>query len=176
VAVLHGRQTEGIVLAGIFFVSNANQADLSSDDGGEDFFPRQTAKAKSRLRVCGAGQRAAKREHPGILFHPDLAPAEVIAMLFAPAGVAASRLEVTLGIRTNPDVAPGGRNDERLIRFKTWASRTAAPGHFDTETLPDLSRRIPLLVRTYRRPTARADSTGSVRSSSSIVRERIMSG
>src|SRR5262249_38995362 len=43
---------------------------------------------------------------------PDLLPALVVAVLLAPAGVAAGRLDVPIGARPDPDLAPGRGDGE----------------------------------------------------------------
>ena len=48
-----------------------------------------------------------------LCFIAALRPSGVIAVLFSAAIIAAGRLDVTLRLRANPDVGPGGRDGKR---------------------------------------------------------------
>src|SRR4029450_12423383 len=48
----------------------------------------------------------------------DLAPARVVAILLAPAGIAADGLDVAPGIGADPDVGPGRRDGQRPDAFQ----------------------------------------------------------
>src|SRR6185312_1901022 len=52
-------------------------------------------------------------DHPRVLGAVALvAPARVITVLLAPAGVASGRLQVAVGVGADPDVGPGGRDGQ----------------------------------------------------------------
>ena len=58
-------------------------------------------------------QRAREVDHRvELLLVAPLAPPVVVAVLLAPAGVDAGRLDVAHRVRADPDVLPGGRDDE----------------------------------------------------------------
>src|ERR1700730_2801662 len=87
-----------------------------ADDGRQYLLPRQTVVleitvgALADLREC-----LGKGEH-GIVLNrvADLAPPRAIAILLSAPRVSPARLQVSAGIRTDPDVGPGRRDGEAL--------------------------------------------------------------
>ena len=63
-------------------------------------------------RGCRAAPRAKSIMRSYFVGVAHLAPARVVAVLLAPLGVAAGRLEVAVGVRADPDVRPGRRDRE----------------------------------------------------------------
>lgn len=110
-AIAHRREPERIILFGVFFVADADDAGLENPHNrGKDFLNGQT-----RLREVPCGALANFLERFGEVDHAivfvliaDFAPARVIAELFATAIVAPGGLQVTVGISTNPNVSPRG--------------------------------------------------------------------
>ena len=75
--------------------------------------PGRARSCSTRSRMVG--RAAPKRHHALVLgLVADLAPAGVVAALLAAAGVASGGLEVAVGDGADPDIGPGGRDDERL--------------------------------------------------------------
>jgi hypothetical protein len=113
--VAHGRQPERLVVACVLVIPDPNERLLEKlDDGGEHLL---AAKAGA-VQVCG-GSLADPRQHlrernEAAVFHfvAQLPPSRMIPVLFASAGVAAGGLQVAERMRTDPDIAPGGRDDE----------------------------------------------------------------
>jgi len=116
VLVAHRRQPEGMIVAGVLLVADADQRLLQQlHDSREHFLPRQPL-----LLQIGAGVAANARKHPRerdeafvLGFVTLFAPARVIAVLFASARVAPRRLNVAVGVGTDPHIRPGGWDRER---------------------------------------------------------------
>jgi hypothetical protein len=69
-------------------------------------------------------ERLCKREQPAIFhFIAEFPPPRVIAVLLPAASVPAGRLNVTERVRTDPDVAPRGRDRERLDTLENLLAR-----------------------------------------------------
>ena len=115
--VAHRRQAEGVVLAGVLIVADADEGCLEQlHDGGEHLFARHAGQREVFLHATAdRGQRLGEGDRVAVLgFVADFAPLVVIAVLLAPAGVAADGLQVAVGDRADPDVLPGGRDHEVL--------------------------------------------------------------
>ena len=116
VLVAHRRQPEGMIVAGVLLVADADQRLLQQlYDSREHFLPRQPP-----LLQIGAGVAANARKHPRerdeafvLRFVTLFAPARMVAVLFASTRVAPRRLNVAVGVGTDPHVRPRRRDDDR---------------------------------------------------------------
>jgi len=117
VAVVQGGEAVGVVFAGIFFVADADAGGLhEADDGAEDLFAGEAGEGEVVVDLfADDGEGVAEEDHALVLgFVADLAPAGMVAALLASTLVAAGDLEVAVGDGADPDLAPGGRDDEGL--------------------------------------------------------------
>ncbi len=109
-------KSERVILARVFFVADSNPADLEqSHDCGQDLFTRQPGQGQIAIDLTPNGRQLfAERQHP-VVFGcvTNLAPALVIPMLLPASGISTGRLNVAVGQRTDPNVAPCGRNRKR---------------------------------------------------------------
>src|SRR5262249_54129831 len=65
--------------------------------------------------MADTGQGLGEGDHALVLrFVADRAPAGVVEVLLAAAGVAAGGLQMAVGPRADPDLGPGGRDRQRL--------------------------------------------------------------
>ena len=104
-------------LARVLFVADADQGDFhEGDDGGEDFFARQAGLLEVLVDAFANGREGFGEESHALVLSlvADFAPARVITALLAAAGVASGGLEVSVGDGADPDVGPGGWDDEGL--------------------------------------------------------------
>ena len=113
----HGGEAVGLVFAGVLDVADADEGSFhEADDGGEDLFAGEAGEGEIVVDLLAdAGEGLAEEGHALVLgFVAGFAPAWVVAALLASAGVAAGGLEVAVGVGADPDVGPGGRDDEAL--------------------------------------------------------------
>ncbi len=113
VAVAHRGQAEALVVAGVLRVADADQRGLEqAHDGRQHLLARQAAAPEVGLDArADRRQRAAEHQHAVELVRvAHRAPAAVVAVLLAAAGVAPGRLEMALALRADPDVGPGRRD------------------------------------------------------------------
>jgi hypothetical protein len=116
VAVAEGGETERPVVARVFLVADANERGLQElDDGGQDAAAREPAVGEVFLEAgTDEGQGLPEGEHAAVFrLVAHGAPPRVIAVLLAAAGIAGRDLDVAEGVRADPHVRPGGRDDER---------------------------------------------------------------
>src|SRR5690606_25133523 len=113
VAGTQGRQPVGAVAARITRVADADQRGFEQHHHqGHDLFARHAGK-RQMLFQTGAQpwQGLAELEHALILVAvPDFSPAEVVAILLAPARITPGCLQVALRIRTDPYICIRWRN------------------------------------------------------------------
>jgi hypothetical protein len=117
VGIAHRRQADRTVLAGVLFVPDPDQRPLEQlDDCRKHLLARKARLGKIGLRPrTDLGERRRKRDEPPVLHVvANDAPAAVIAVLLAVASITPGRLEVAVGIGTDPDSGPGRRNRERV--------------------------------------------------------------
>ena len=115
VALAQGRQAKAPVRPGVFVVADADQGDLEkADRRRQHLLPGQTAPAKVGGDAAPkAGEGATEGEDPLELgFVAERSPAGVIAVLLAPARIAADRLDVAIRILADPYTLPSRRDDE----------------------------------------------------------------
>jgi hypothetical protein len=115
VALLHGRQPVGLVGDRVVLGADAEEAAVQQPDGhGEDVVLGEVLAREVALdALAQPRQRAGEDDHvlelglvaPG-------APARVVEVLLAVALVDARGLDVAAGVRADPDVLPGGRDDQ----------------------------------------------------------------
>ncbi len=113
VLVVHRRQPERMVVAGVLLVADANQRRLQQlDRGREHLLARQAALAQmTGDGATNLGQRFRERDDAFVfVLVLSLAPPRVVAILLAAAGVAAGGLQVSVRRRADPDVFPRRRN------------------------------------------------------------------
>jgi hypothetical protein len=114
--IAQGCKTIALVGLGVFGVANAKQGRLQqTDDCGEYPLARQTAPPQ-----IGPDPLPDGRQHPAESQHlavfrlvADLAPTRMIAILLAAALVPTHRLDVAIGIGTDPHRGPGRRDRQR---------------------------------------------------------------
>src|SRR5207244_2044991 len=82
---------------------------------GQHFLPRQARQLQVLFgRRADGWQGSAEGDHAIVLGPvPDLAPAGVVAVLLAAAGIPASSLDVAVVARAHPDVGPRWRDGAR---------------------------------------------------------------
>ena len=117
VAAAEGGEAEGVVFACVGLVANADEGGFEeADDGGEDLFAREAGEGEVLVdALADGGECGAEVEHVFVLgLVADFAPARVVAGLLATAGVAAGGLQVAVGEGADPDVDPGGWDDQGL--------------------------------------------------------------
>jgi hypothetical protein len=90
------------------------------DDGRQHFFARQAGQFQCAVDFgADGGEGLAEVDHPLVLhLVAHGAPFRMVAVLLASARVASGGLQVAVGLRADPDVGPGRRNDERLDPFQ----------------------------------------------------------
>src|SRR5688572_27671480 len=110
-------QAVRLVAPRVFIVAHAQQRAIhQAHDAGYDLLPRQAAPAKVALDAA-ADRRQGTAERPQpieLAAVAALAPARVIDVLFAPAGIDAGGLQVAIRRGADPYVPPRGRNGELL--------------------------------------------------------------
>ena len=116
-AFLDRGQAVAAIVFGIDLTSDPEQAEVEQPKrGSERPLPRHPLE-RQQLGHPSTGLRQSHPdvEHP-IMLGPVtlLAPLRVVQVLAATSIVSADSLEVAVGQRADPDVAPGRRNDERL--------------------------------------------------------------
>lgn len=115
VFVAHGGEAEGVIGAGVFVVADADEGGFEKlDDGGEHLAAVEIGELEI-LGDAGAdfGKGAAELEDAFVLgLVAGLAPERMVAVLFAAACVDAGGLQMPVGVFGNPDVGPGGWEDE----------------------------------------------------------------
>src|SRR6185436_8387470 len=116
-------KAKGIVGARVFLVAHANARGLEQPhDRGEHLVAGQTGQRQVLVDAAtDARQRLGEGEHATVLgLVAYFAPAHVIAVLLAPARVAAGSLEVAIVARADPDLFPGGRNRQLADACKSF--------------------------------------------------------
>src|SRR5205814_575783 len=110
-------QTERLIFARVFFVSDAYERSLQKPhDCREHFLPRQTrqfqilSNSPANIRQS-FGELSEALE---LVFVARFAPSLVIAVLLAATRVATRRLDVAICRRTNPNLCPGRGNGQTL--------------------------------------------------------------
>jgi hypothetical protein len=110
-----GRQPERAIRPRVLLVSDADVRELEEADAGRQYLLSRQSAARE-VALAGrthARKRPRERDHPVELRRvADLVPSRLVAVLLAASRVAAHRLDVTVGHRANPDLAPGGRNGQ----------------------------------------------------------------
>ena len=115
VLVAQGGQAEGVVLLGVLLVADADQRRLEElDDGRQHLLAPQAALRQVALDpLADLRQRVAEGDHAAELgLVADLPPVGVVAVLLAPPGVAAGRLQMAVRAGADPDVGPGRRDGQ----------------------------------------------------------------
>src|SRR4029079_442900 len=115
VAIVERGQAERPIEPCVLIVADTDQGQLQQpDDGGPQLLPgearpREVAVDLFPDRRQSAGEGDEPLELGGVA---PRAVAGVVAVLLAAARVTAGRLEVAVGPRADPDVGPGGRDDD----------------------------------------------------------------
>src|SRR4029079_6479524 len=111
-----GGQAERPVEPCVLVVPDPDQCRLEKpDDRGEDLLTGQARAGEVRVTATpDAREGACDVEQPlELRLVAPRAPAGVIAILLPSTRIAPGRLEVTGGVRADPDVRPGGRDRQR---------------------------------------------------------------
>src|SRR5690606_12519133 len=116
-AVAQGGQAKALVFLGIAGIADADEGIVEEPDHrGGDMGQIGATAPEVRLDLFpyarqdpGKGQERAELGLAAVL-----GPARIIKILLAAAFVTTGSLKVAVGIRTNPDLGPGGRDDQRL--------------------------------------------------------------
>ena len=114
-SVSQGCQAEGAVLLSILLIANSDSGLLEQPDNRRQHLlsrhagPFQVAVGP----LADLWQGRGKGHHPVVLDGiANLAPAQVIAVLFAPPGVAPRRLQMAVRVGADPDIGPGRRHGQ----------------------------------------------------------------
>ena len=106
-----------VVAGGVLLAAGPEHAEVEHPHaGGQHPVPGQ-ARLGQPVDHGGphVGQAAAQVQHPVVLHPvPGRPPVVVVAVLAAPGGVHADRLDVPVRVGADPDVLPGRRDDQRL--------------------------------------------------------------
>lgn len=116
-AVAHGGKSEGMVRSGVFIAADPDEGGLQQPgDGGEHFFPRQALARQIALHAsANLRQGVAEGDHITVLCGVALgAPVLMVSILLPPSRVPASGLQVAICAGTDPDILPGGGDDQPL--------------------------------------------------------------
>jgi hypothetical protein len=116
VLVAHRRQTERMIVAGVLLVADPDQRLLEQlHDRREHLLPRQPRLLQIGARAAANAWKHPRERHEAFVlgFVARFAPARMVAVLFASARVAARRLNVAVGVGTDPHVRPRRRDDDR---------------------------------------------------------------
>lgn len=105
VTIAHGSQAKGFVVARIFLIAHTDERGLEQrHDRRQNFFPRQVAGGEiARAAFPQSGQFRSELKCPvifGVVAH--LAPAGMVAVLFAALLVTPCCLQMTVFAGTNP--------------------------------------------------------------------------
>ena len=115
-AIAQRGQAEALVRLGVFGVADADKRHFhQANDRRQNLFARQTAAPQIGFDT-GADQRQDASERQKLCVFrlvAHLAPARMVAVLLAPARVAAGRLQMTVRVGANPHLGPGRRNSQR---------------------------------------------------------------
>ena len=138
----------GLVALGILGVADPDQGRVEqADDRGHDLFPTEAAAGEILFHpLPQLGQGLPEGQHPLVLVGiTDLAPARVVAILLATAGVASGSLQMAVGVRTDPDVGIGRRDGQLVdpLDFRLVADALASGGEvgpFATQLAPAQTR------------------------------------
>src|SRR5690606_11994550 len=115
--VAQGGEAVAPILAGVLVVADANERLLQqSHDQGEHLLAREAASSEVALGPASdAGERPCELdEAPVLRLVPHLAPARVVSVLLAAAGIAARGLDVPALDRADPDVGPCRRDGQAV--------------------------------------------------------------
>src|SRR5258708_4956981 len=133
-------EPEGAVLARVLVVAHADEGLVEQHHhGGEDLAPGEIPRAQIAFHaLADFGEDFAELEHAAELrLVARLAVQGVVAVLLAAAGVARGRLDMTIGIRGDPALRPGGRNHQGVDSLAPCLARdTPAPPPLKTPPLP----------------------------------------
>ncbi len=137
-ALAQRRQAKGIVGTGVFGIADAHIGPLKkAHDRSDGFFPGQSGPRQvARHATPNTRQRVRESGEPFVLrFVPHVAPALVVAVLFAPLRVAAGRLDMAIGAGADPYARPGRRNgkppnalERRAVAHEAAARRNVPKG------------------------------------------------
>src|SRR5262245_25334921 len=113
--ITQGGQPVGVIRSSVLLVADPQERDFQQPhDRGQHLRAWQTGTSQVRIEASlQSRQGMGKGDHAVVLgLIADRSPAAVIAVLFTAAGIAAGRLKMAVGTRTDPDVAPGWRQYE----------------------------------------------------------------
>src|SRR4051812_37540313 len=116
-AGLQRRQAIAVILPRIIVVADPDEGGLEKmNDGGKNFLPREASKGHVVANLRADGRKSLGELHHMFVFgaFADLSKTPMIAILLAPFGVPARRLDMTVRRWANPEVGPGGGDGERL--------------------------------------------------------------
>jgi hypothetical protein len=113
----HRGEAVRLVRPHVLFVADADQRQLEQPhDGRQQLVPRETRLGQVLIHARPQRREGlAERGHAvELALVANLAPARVIAVLLASFRIPGASLDVAVGQRTDPDVAPRRWDDERL--------------------------------------------------------------
>ncbi len=117
VLIVQRGEAVGAIGARVFFVTHADQRVLEQEhDDRQDFVARQPRQLEIAAHPpAHPRQGGPERQHPPVFFLiANFPPPRVVAVLLAATGVATGRLQVTVGERTDPNVAPRRRDHQAV--------------------------------------------------------------
>src|SRR5450432_2982769 len=121
-AIAHRGQAKRLVIARIFLIADANKSSLQKlHNGGQDLVSLEAGELQVAIDAFSDfRQGLPEQSHLLVLvLVADLPPPFVITILFPATGVAACRLEMTIGYRADPDIHVSGRNRQAFDSQKT---------------------------------------------------------
>ena len=129
-ALAHRREPVGVVLLRVVLRADPEEAAVEQPDGAGEHLARAASRpargpCATRARSCGSAARELDHRVE-LLGVAPLAPAVVVAVLLAPGGVDAGRLDVAHRVGADPDVLPGRRDGELADPLEH--ARLADPG------------------------------------------------
>ena len=102
-------------MSAVLRVADADLCGLEQvDDGRQDLFARQPGTHEIPTHVAADLRQRARESHHAIVFAavPYGTPAAMVTVLFPASRVAPYGLEMPIRVTTDPNVRPGGRNDQ----------------------------------------------------------------
>jgi hypothetical protein len=152
VPVVHRRQAVGSVLPRVFIVADADQRGLQQAHHRRQHFltPHPAQRQVALHPAADMRQRLGEGHHAReFVFVPLLPPLFVIAVLLAPACVAARRLDVAVVVRANPDLRPRRRDGQTLDSLQRLGIVHGPPAVVEVRkavTIPAAAKARPFVI------------------------------
>src|ERR1700693_2262972 len=119
--LLQRSQAIRLIGLGVFLIACSNAGLVQQTDDGRDYLAlRQTGSSKIFVYfLADLRKNGSKCQHAAVFgFIAHLPVTRMIAVLLAPARVPADSLDMTILDQADPNIFPGGRNDQGLYPFQ----------------------------------------------------------